>query len=77
MFPSAPDTAVLHQVGDVAVVPAGFGVCPVGEGCGTASVTYQVVGSGQTTISASRTNCGEGRTCVRGEGFFSVQVNVP
>jgi hypothetical protein len=75
-FPTAPNPAVLQPLGDPVIAPAPVGSCVPGGGCGTVSVTYQVVGGGHATISASRTTCGEALACTGTEGSYSVLVNV-
>jgi hypothetical protein len=50
--------------------------CVTGAGCGTASRTFSAVGKGTTTVSASRTTCGEALLCTGGNGKFSVTVVV-
>ncbi|MDQ6614296.1 MAG: hypothetical protein M3083_06025 [Actinomycetota bacterium] len=75
-LPTAPFGPVLQQVGDVTIAPARIGTCIPGAGCGTASVTYKAVGTGQAQISASRTTCGEAMLCQGKAGSYSVQVVV-
>jgi hypothetical protein len=77
-FPTAaaPNAAVLQQVGGVTIVPSPPGTCVPGGGCGTASATYQAVGTGQATITASRTTCGEAMACPGTAGMYSVTVTV-
>src|SRR5258706_10403407 len=47
-----------------------------GMGTGTVTVEYQVIGGGQTTVSASRTSCGEAMGCVGNQGSFLLHVVV-
>jgi len=75
-FPTAPDAAVLQQQGGSTVTPAPVGTCVPGGGCGTASVTYKVVGAGRSQVTASRTTCGEAMGCVGNAGSYAVQIVV-
>lgn len=51
--------------------------CIPGGGCGTTSVTYRAVRAGRTTVSATRTSCGEAEGCTASSGLFAVTVVVP
>jgi hypothetical protein len=73
--PAAPAT-VLAPVGSVVKSPAPIGSCVPGAGCGTVAATYQAVGTGQATISASRTTCGEALRCTGSAGSYQVTVVV-
>jgi hypothetical protein len=67
--------AVLRTDGKQITTPALKGCVP-GAGCGTATRTFTAVARGTTTVSASRTICGEVLLCTGGNGKFSVIVVV-
>lgn len=76
-FPTpASPTTVLAPVGSVVTAPAPIGTCVPGAGCGTVTATYQAVGPGQATITASRTTCGEALQCTGSAGSYHVTVDV-
>ena len=71
----SPRPAVVRTDGEQVTTPASKGCVP-GGGCGTATRTFTIVGKGTTTVSASRTTCGEALRCTGGNGKFSVTVVV-
>jgi hypothetical protein len=71
----SPKPAVLRTDGEQVTTPELKGCVP-GAGCGTASRTFTAVAKGTTTVSASRTSCGEALLCTGGNGKFSVTVVV-
>jgi hypothetical protein len=48
----------------------------VGGGCGTVTATYHATAPGHSTITASRTTCGEAERCVGDEASYSIEVFV-
>ena len=63
-----PTGTALVTVGDPVVRPgANCGHVEVGAGCGTVTATYHATAPGHSTITASRTTCGEARRCVGDE----------
>ena len=72
-FQGSSDSGVLRQVGTPS---ASAGSCPPGVGCGRATDTYQAVGRGQATVTASRTSCGEALSCTGGAGSYRIAVVV-
>lgn len=79
-FDAGTDTSVLARQGDTQYHPGtrGKGGCPSfpGSGCGTAVQTYQADSAGTSTITASRTTCGEALLCTPDQGTWSVDVTV-
>jgi hypothetical protein len=79
-FDAGTDTSVLARQGDTQYHPGtrGKGGCPSfpGSGCGTAIQTYQADGPGTSTITASRTSCGEVLMCSPDMTTWSVDVTV-
>jgi hypothetical protein len=79
-FDGGTDTAVLVRQGDTQYHPGtrGKGGCPSfpGSGCGTAVQNYQADGAGTSTVTASRTSCGEVLMCTPDMGTWSVDVTV-
>ena len=71
----SPNPAVLRTDGKQVTTPALKGCVP-GGGCGTAARTFTAVTNGSTTVSGSRTTCGEALLCTGGNGKFSVTVVV-
>ena len=71
----ASKPAVLQTDGKQVTTPRPKGCVP-GGGCGTASRMFTAVAKGTTTVSASRTSCGEALPCTGGNGKFSVTVVV-
>jgi hypothetical protein len=70
--PSNP--AVLSPIGSPQVQPAPS--CVSGGGCGSAIATYAAIVTGQSTITANRTSCGEAEGCTAAASAFSLQVAV-
>jgi hypothetical protein len=70
------NAAVLQEEGQPTVTPMMQGCVP-GQGCGTVTAVYAVVGPGQSQLSASRTSCGEALRCTGTQGAWSVTVDVP
>ena len=75
-FQDSPPTSPIQQKGTT--VYAGGLNCPSypGSGCGTATATFDILGSGQAVISASRTTCGEAVACDHGEGKNQCTITV-
>lgn len=73
-FQGSSNTAVVRQVGDPLVKPGG--TCPAGGGCGTASQTYEAVGTGQAQITATRTSCGDAGACTPEQANYRVTITV-
>jgi hypothetical protein len=71
----SPKPSVLRTDGEQMTTPALKGCVP-GAGCGTATRTFTAGARGTTTVSASRTSCGEVLLCTGGNGKFSVAVVV-
>ena len=79
-FDAGTDTSVLARQGDTQYHPGtlGQGGCPPfpGSGCGTAVQLYRADAAGTSTVTASRTSCGEVLLCTPDEGHWSVDVTV-
>jgi hypothetical protein len=79
-FDAGTDTSVLARQGDTQYHPGtrGRGGCPSfpGSGCGTAVQLYKADGPGTSTVTASRTSCGEVLLCTPEQGHWSVDVTV-
>jgi hypothetical protein len=72
-----PSGLALVAVGDPAVRPgANCDHVVTGGGCGTVTATYHALRTGHSTITASRTSCGEARRCAGDAGRFSIEVFV-
>jgi hypothetical protein len=71
----SPKSSVLRTDGGQVTTPESKRCVP-GGGCGTASRMFAAVGKGTTTVSASRTTCGEALLCTGGSGKFRVSVVV-
>ena len=50
--------------------------CIPGGGCGSTIAAYRAVHPGQTTVTATRTSCGEAEGCTTSSGLFAVIVRV-
>lgn len=50
--------------------------CVPGGGCGTVTEVFDAVATGQTTIAANRTTCGEAMRCVGNAGAYRLTVIV-
>lgn len=74
-FQNSSSAAVLRVETQPHVNPQPSGCVP-GAGCGTATVTYRAVAHGQTSVTASRTSCGEAMGCTGAEGNYSLRVVV-
>lgn len=74
-FQNNSSAAVLRVETQPHINPQPSGCVP-GAGCGTATVTYQATGSGQASITATRTSCGEAMGCTGGAGNYSLHVVV-
>ncbi|MBV8959024.1 MAG: hypothetical protein JOZ37_14980 [Actinobacteria bacterium] len=79
-FDAGTDTSVLARQGDTQFHPGtlGKGGCPPfpGSGCGTAVQTYVADSPGTSTVTASRTTCGEALLCSPDQSTWSVDVTV-
>jgi len=79
-FDGGTDTSVLARQGDTEYHPGtpGRGGCPSfpGSGCGTAVQQYVADGPGTSTVTASRTTCGEVLLCAPDQTTWSVDVTV-
>jgi hypothetical protein len=58
-----------------AVLP-GHGGCVAGQGCGTITQRFTTVAKGGSTLSASRTSCGEALACTAATGSWSTAIIV-
>ena len=66
---------VLQQVGaEVSSCPMGTTV--PGTGCGIALREFRAIAPGTTTVTASRTSCGEAMGCTAAQAHFSVTIVV-
>jgi len=72
---AASKPAVLRADGEQVTTPQ-LNACVPGGGCGTASRRFTAIAKGKTTVSASRTSCGEALRCTDGNGRFAVTVVV-
>src|SRR5206468_4318238 len=72
-FQPATDPGVLVADGDE-VFTADPGPCPLGGGCGGVSQRYRAIGSGRTTVSATRANCGEAFVCPPGQTTWTIDA---
>jgi hypothetical protein len=59
----------------VTATPPGQGCVP-GAGCGTVTMRYTATATGQTTIAADRTTCGEALRCTGSRGTYRLHVVV-
>jgi hypothetical protein len=75
-FQAAADPGVLRADGDQQVVASPPGACIPGGGCGTVSRRYVAVGSGTTTVTATRTTCGEALQCTPDQATYTLHVTV-
>ena len=79
-FDGGTDTSVLARQGDTQFHPGtpGRGGCPSfpGSGCGTAVQEYVADGPGTSTVTASRTTCGEALLCQPDQSTWTVDVTV-
>ena len=66
------NTAVLAAHGAPTTVPSPG--CVPGQGCGTVTATFHVVGKGTATVTASRVSCGEALRCTDGAGAFRITI---
>ncbi len=69
---SAP--SVLRPSGQPVIKP-GSG-CPPGGGCGTVALSFDAVAAGRSEVTASRSSCGEARSCTGDQGAFRITVVV-
>ena len=69
------DTTVLRSEGRP-VTKGQLQGCVPGAGCGTTTETFTAIKGGNTTVSASRTSCGEAVLCTGGDGSYKVAVVV-
>ena len=74
-FGAPSNGAVVTPDGSPSYAPMGRG-CVAGQGCGTATARFRVVGTGRSTISASRTVCGEAMACAADQQHWSISVDV-
>jgi hypothetical protein len=73
-FGESSNPAVLAQAGEVIYQPAAHSYA--GSGAGVATAQFIATTTGMSTITASRTSCGEARGCPDGQGSFSITVSV-
>jgi len=74
-FQDSSDAAILRAETTPHANPQPSGCVP-GAGCGTVTVTYLAAASGQTTVVATRTSCGEAMGCASGADRYSLRVIV-
>jgi len=67
------DRSVIDPVTGPTVTPA-FQGCVPGQGCGSVSIDYSVVGPGSATIMARRTSCGEAMRCSPAESTWTLTI---
>jgi hypothetical protein len=72
------DTKTLRPEGEPVVdaVLPGQGGCVAGQGCGTVTQRFTTVAKGSSTLSASRTSCGEALACTAQNGNWSMTIIV-
>ena len=77
-FRAAAPASVLHLVSSQITPEAtqNGARCVPGQGCGTNTATFLAAASGQATVSAARTSCGEAMLCTGGQGTFTLTVVV-
>jgi hypothetical protein len=73
-FTALPANGVVRTAGAVAI--AAGPSCIPGGGCGTVAQQYAAIGAGRTTITATRTTCGEALACRPELRTFTVTVSV-
>jgi hypothetical protein len=64
---------VLTAEGPESVSPAPGGCVP-GGGCGTVTMTFDVIGIGSADVIASRVSCGEAMLCTGTQGSYKITV---
>jgi hypothetical protein len=67
----------LLKLDSTAMVPPSPGTCAhqvPGSGCGTQTADYTALATGQTSVAATRVNCGEAMRCTGSNGHFEVQI---
>jgi hypothetical protein len=68
----------LLKLDTTAFVPPSPGTCAghqvLGSGCGTQTADFTALATGQTSVEATRVNCGEAMRCTGANGHFEVQV---
>jgi hypothetical protein len=67
----------LLKLDATAMVPPSPGTCAhqvPGSGCGTQTADYTALATGQTSVAATRVNCGEAMRCTGSNGHFEVQI---
>ena len=71
------DGKAVRALGQADVVVGGAG-CPkiMGTGCGSATLTLRVAAKGTSTVSASRTSCGEALQCSPDQRAYRVRITV-
>lgn len=67
------NSRVLTAEGPEAVSPAPGGCVP-GGGCGTVTMTFDVIGTGSADVTASRVSCGEAMLCTGTQGSYKITV---
>jgi hypothetical protein len=72
-FGSLSSPAVLQPVGSPVYAPQRQGCVP-GQGCGTVTARFRVVAHGQSTITASRSSCGEALRCSPDQSSWRLTV---
>lgn len=73
-FKAVSEPSVLRQIGTPVVSPRAG--CVPGQGCGTVTATYVAKTAGTTTVTASRTSCGEAMGCTAAAGGYTLTVSV-
>jgi hypothetical protein len=74
-FQGSSDPVVLRADGQPRISPQPSGCVP-GAGCGTATATYLAVATGEATVTATRTSCGEAMGCTGSDALYSLRVVV-
>lgn len=70
------NTKVIHAASKASVLPASSG-CVAGQGCGSVTVFYDALKTGQAQIVGSRGSCqGAAATCTTGSGAFDLRIVV-
>lgn len=71
-----PDGRILTQTGAQTVIPAPAGTCRPGIGCGTVQATFIASATGSAELTASRTTCGEAKSCLPGQRSYVTHLVV-
>ncbi len=75
-FNPPSDQNFLSQIGQPVYDSAPTGHTVPGSGAGTATIEYQALSKGHTTVSASRTSCGEAIRCTENQGSYTLNIIV-